>query len=153
MRSSITASSTTNPSEQSATSVVRGFSPSQVSSSYRSIPLNTAPSSLPKSALASNTRLQKTKKHAMFALGASSQSDNDSFQESSMESHMQQSQLNQGQKKKGGFMLGGSSGDDSSLRSNMKQARSSLSRPAPQKKTTSFKEEIAAQGEIGRAHV
>lgn len=146
MRSSMTGSSTTNPSEHSATSVVRGFSPSQVSSSYRSIPLNTAPSSLPKSALASNTRLQKTKKHAMFALGASSQSDNDSFQESSMESHMQQSKLNQAQKKKGGFMLGGSSGDDSSLRSNMKQARSSLSRPAPQKKTTSFKEEIAAQG-------
>lgn len=63
-----------------------------------------------------------------------------------MESHMQQSKLNQAQKKKGGFMLGGSSGDDSSLRSNMKQTRSSLSRPAPQKKTTSFKEEIAAQG-------
>lgn len=142
MRSSV-GTLNNEPSGQSTTSVVRGFSPSQVSSSYRSIPLMTAPSSLPKSALASNTRLQKTKKHAMFALGGSSQSDGDSFQESSMEARMQQSKMNSNQKK-GGFMLGGSSDAESSLKSNMKQARGPLTRPpVQQKKQTSFKEEIA----------
>ncbi len=133
------ATSITAPSDTSARSVVRGFSPSQVSSSYRSIPLLNATSSVPKSALASNTRLQKTTKHAMFALGGSSQSDNDSFQESSMEARIQQSKMNQ---KKGVFQLVGSSGDDNSLRSNMKQAHKEEKRPQ-QKKQTSFQEEIA----------
>jgi hypothetical protein len=136
-------------SERSTTSVVRGFSPSQVSSSYRSIPLLNAPASTPKSALASNTRLAATKKHAMFALGGSSQSDNDSFVESSLESRVQQAKKSKG---RGVFQLGGSSGeDDNSLRENMQQVaqRSSLTdtlrRPPQNKKQTSFKEEVATR--------
>jgi hypothetical protein len=57
--------------ERSPTSVVRGFPPSQISSSHRSITLNSTTKSVPKSALASNTRLTAPKKHAMFALGGS----------------------------------------------------------------------------------
>ncbi|OBT85993.1 hypothetical protein VE02_06368 [Pseudogymnoascus sp. 03VT05] len=136
-------------SERSATSVVRGFSPSQISSSYRSIPLISTPASVPKSALASNTRLTAPKKHAMFALGGSSQSDNDSFQESSLESRMQQSKKNKARSNM--FQLGGSSAeDDNSLRDSMQRNshRSSLSdtlRRPEQKKQTSFKEEVATR--------
>lgn len=140
--------STDAASEQSATSIVRGFSPAQVSLSYRSIPLLNAPASLPKSAMASGPKTgPKHKKHTMFALGGSSQSDNDSYgQESSLEARIAQSKLNQ-QKKV--FQLGGSSGDDSSLRDSMslKQAqRSSLGPSRPfQKKQTSFREELASK--------
>ncbi|OBT44010.1 hypothetical protein VE00_05677 [Pseudogymnoascus sp. WSF 3629] len=136
-------------SERSATSVVRGFSPSQISSSYRSIPLISTPASVPKSALASNTRLTAPKKHAMFALGGSSQSDNDSFQESSLESRMQQSKKNKARSNM--FQLGGSSAEDeNSLRDSMQRNshRSSLSdalRRPEQKKQTSFKEEVATR--------
>ena len=59
--------------ERSATSVVRGFSPSQISS-YCSIPLISTPGSVPKSALASDMRLTAPKNHAMFAQGGSSRS-------------------------------------------------------------------------------
>ena len=136
-------------SERSATSVVRGFSPSQISSSYRSIPLLSAPASVPKSALASSsTKLSAQKKHAMFALGGSSQSDNDSYQESSLESRLQQSKKNKARSNM--FQLGGSSAEDeNSLRESMQHHRSSLSealrRPEQTKKTTSFKEEVATR--------
>ncbi|KFX90193.1 hypothetical protein V490_06601 [Pseudogymnoascus sp. VKM F-3557] len=143
--------SASQASERSATSVVRGFSPSQISSSYRSIPLiSSTPASLPKSALASNTRLAAPKKHAMFALGGSSQSDNDSFQESSLESRMQLSKKNKARSNM--FQLGGSSAEDeNSLRDSMQRSshRSSLSdalrRPEQHKKQTSFKEEVATR--------
>ncbi|OBT77582.1 hypothetical protein VF21_04561 [Pseudogymnoascus sp. 05NY08] len=143
------ASAASAASERSATSVVRGFSPSQISSSYRSIPLISTPASVPKSALASNTRLTAPKKHAMFALGGSSQSDNDSFQESSLESRMQQSKKNKARSNM--FQLGGSSAEDeNSLRDSMQRNshRSSLSdalRRPEQKKQTSFKEEVATR--------
>ena len=65
---------TSATSECSTTIVVRGFSPSQISSSYRSIPLLSAPTLVLKSALASsNMRSVVPKKHAMCG---SSQSNN-----------------------------------------------------------------------------
>jgi hypothetical protein len=140
--------SVSGASERSTTSIVRGFSPSHISNSYRSIPLLNAPSSLPKSALAPSSRNTSSKKTTMFALGGSSQSENDSFNEtSSMEGRMHQAQL--AKKKSNVFQLGGSSGEDeSSLRDNMKSSsRSSLTaalRPT-QKKQTSFMEEVASR--------
>jgi len=143
----VNSDSASGMSERSTTSVVRGFSPSRISSSYRSIPLLDAPSSIPKSSLASNTRAPLPKKHTVFALGGSSQSGDDSFNEaSSLESRMHSSQ--QAKKKLNVFTFGGSSGEDeSSLRENMH--RSSLSealrRPLENKKQTSFKEEVATR--------
>ncbi|KAI9736537.1 MAG: hypothetical protein M1818_006048 [Claussenomyces sp. TS43310] len=139
-------------SERSTTSIVRGFSPSHVSSSYRSIPLPTAPSSLPDAALAPSSTRANGKKQTMFALGGSSQSGDDSYNEpSSLESRIRQSQQ-QIKKKANIFQLGASSGeDDGSLRDSMHSVapsiRSSLAdgRRAPQKKQTSFMEEIATR--------
>ncbi|KFY04521.1 hypothetical protein O988_00720, partial [Pseudogymnoascus sp. VKM F-3808] len=145
------ASTTDGASERSATSVVRGFSPSQTSSSYRSIHLiGSTPAAAPNLARASNTRLTAPMKHAMFALDGSSQSDNDSFQESSLESRMQLSKKNKARSNM--FQLGGSSAEDeNSLRDSMQKSshRSSLSdalrRPEQHKKQTSFKEEVATR--------
>jgi hypothetical protein len=145
----VNSDSASGMSERSTTSVVRGFSPSHISSSYRSIPLLNAPSSIPESSLASNTYAPAPlpKKHTVFALGGSSQSGDDSFNEaSSLESRMHSSQ--QAKKKPNVFTFGGSSGEDeSSLRENMH--RSSLSealrRPLENKKQTSFKEEVATR--------
>jgi hypothetical protein len=142
-------------SERSTTSIVRGFSPSHVSSSYRSIPLvnePSTPSSMPKSILTSHPRIPSAKalnkKHTVFALGGSSQSGDESFNEaSSMECRMQAPL----QKKKGKvFSFGGSSNEDeSSLRESMPPPaqRSSMlmSRPLQNKKQTSFKEEVATR--------
>jgi hypothetical protein len=139
--------SVSGTSERSTTSVVRGFSPSHISSSYRSTPLLEAPASLPKSALATHSRTPVLKKH-VFALGGSS---DDSFnEESSLDSRMQsQPQI---KKKSTVFTFGGSSGEEeNSLRENMQPAqvqRSSLSealRGPIQKKQTSFKEEVATR--------
>ncbi|KFX94334.1 hypothetical protein O988_06365 [Pseudogymnoascus sp. VKM F-3808] len=74
-------SSPQNSPASTATSVVCGFFPFQISPSYQSIPLISTLASGPKLALASTTRLAAPKKYAMFALAGSSQSDNDSFQQ------------------------------------------------------------------------
>lgn len=138
-------------SERSATSIVRGFSPSHVSSSYRSIPLLTAPSSIPTADLASTTlRTPQPKKHQMFALGGSSGEDSFSEQANSMESNNVQPV--QQKKKVTVFTFGGSSNEEeSSLPDNMQPPnshRSSLSeglrRPLSTKQT-SFKEEVATR--------
>ncbi|KAL5344791.1 hypothetical protein ACLOAV_010188 [Pseudogymnoascus australis] len=126
----------TAASSRIVTSVVRGFSLSQISSPYCSISLITStPASVPKSTLTTNTRLTAPKKLAMFALGGSSQSSNNSFQESSLESRM----------------LGGSSAEDeNSLHDSIQQSlhrslfNDALQKPE-QKKQTSFKEEVAAR--------
>jgi len=141
------ASSTTSAtSERSTTSVVRGFSPSHVSSSYRSIPLLTAPSSIPTTDLtdAPAAKGPQPKKHNMFALGGSSGEDSLSEQTNSMESNLQPIQ----QKKKAVFSFGGSSNEDeSSLPQKMKlQSALAESRPlSNNKKVTSFKEEVATR--------
>ncbi|KAL2069614.1 hypothetical protein VTL71DRAFT_14293 [Oculimacula yallundae] len=133
-------------SERSTTSVVRGFSPSHVSSSYRSIPLLTAPSSIPTADLTDAPAAQgpQPKKHNMFALGGSSGEDSLSEQTNSMESNLQPIQ----QKKKPVFSFGGSSNEDeSSLPRKMKMAQSASieSRPPFNKKVTSFREEVATR--------
>ncbi|KAH6713851.1 hypothetical protein BKA61DRAFT_51356 [Leptodontidium sp. MPI-SDFR-AT-0119] len=133
-------------SERSTTSVVRGFSPSHVSSSYRSIPLLTAPSSIPTTDLtdAPAAKGPQPKKHNMFALGGSSGEDSLSEQTNSMESNLQPIQ----QKKKAVFSFGGSSNEDeSSLPQKMKlQSAMAESRPlSSNKKVTSFREEVATR--------
>jgi Protein of unknown function (DUF3295)/Fungal protein of unknown function (DUF1752) len=143
-------------SERSTTSVVRGFSPSHVSSSYRSIPLPDAPSSPSPIIEASITNpqsqtLSKThqKKHPKFALGGSSQSGDDSFNEaSSMDSQMQHAQV----MKANAFAFGSSGEDESLLRQNMRPQstqRSSLTdalrRPISSKKQTSFQDNVTTR--------
>jgi hypothetical protein len=132
-------------SERSTTSVVRGFSPSHVSSSYRSIPLLTAPSSIPTADIAATkgAKAPATKKTGMFALGGSSGEDS----LSSMEHKVQPQQ----KKKNPVFTFGGSSNEDeSSLPQKVQPQRqlpSALTKgiQEPPKKQTSFKEEVATR--------
>ncbi|CZT45871.1 uncharacterized protein RSE6_06227 [Rhynchosporium secalis] len=129
-------------SERSTTSVVKGFSPSHVSSSYRSIPLLTAPSSIPTADLthAPASKGPQPKKQNMFALGGSSGEDSLSEQTNSMENNLQPAQ----QKKKPVFSFGASSNEDeSSLPQKMKMTQSAL--PLSNKKVTSFREEVATR--------
>ncbi|EHK98963.1 hypothetical protein M7I_5254 [Glarea lozoyensis 74030] len=126
----------TDCSEQSATSVVRGFSPSHVSSSQRSIPLLSAPYM---AEVHPSSRGPAQKKQAMFALGGSSGDDSFSEQPSSINNSLQPNRP----KKKAMFSFGGSSNEDeSSLPHNMTSTTSAV-RPAASKKTTSFQEEVA----------
>lgn len=138
-------------SVRSTTSVVKGFSPSRVSSSYRSIPLLTSPTSIPEVDLtATNATLPKgphPKKQTMFALGGSSGDDSLSEQANSMANSLQPVMK---PKKKGAmFSFGGSSNEDeSSLPSNIKSTSgltNGLHRPLTAKKQTSFKEEVATR--------
>jgi hypothetical protein len=139
--------SVSGASARSTTSVVRGFSPSNISSSYRSTPLLEVPASLPKSALATHSRIPVLKKH-VFALGGSS---DDSFNvESPLDSRMQSKA--QTKKKSTVFTFGGSSGEEENLfRENMQPAQVQLSslsealRGPFQKKQTSFKDEVATR--------
>lgn len=130
-------------SERSSTSVVRGFSPSHVSSSYRSIPLLSAPSSIPTADIvaANSTKAPALKKHGMFALGGSSGEDT-----SSMESHLQQPAQQQ-KKKNPVFTFGGSSNEDESSLPQRMKPTSTLTQSIqnPPKKQTSFKEEVATR--------
>lgn len=143
-----TSSLASNTSERSTTSVVRGFSPSHISSSYRSIPLLSAPSSIPHTDLtdAPVAKGPQPKKHQMFALGGSSGEDSLSEQTNSMENSLQPVQPIQ-QKKKAKFSFGGSSNEDeSSLPQKMKAQTLTVNRPLTHnKKQTSFKEEVATR--------
>lgn len=148
-------------SVRSTTSVVRGFSPSHVSSSFRSMPLESAPSSIPTADIAaahkkpsdSNLRTQDAAdaskglaKKQTFILGASSGEDS-SEQPDSMDSNLQPNQ--QQQKKKAKFLFGGSSNEDeNSLPQRMQQKSAlteSIQRPLAAKKQTSFQEEVATR--------
>jgi hypothetical protein len=140
-------SSTSGTSERSITSVVRGFSPSHISSSYRSIPLLTAPSSISHTDLtnAPAAKGPAPKKQNMFALGGSSGEDSLSEQTNSMEHNLQPVQP---KKKKAMFSFGASSNEDeSSLPQKMKSQNTlNVNRPlTANKKQTSFKEEIATR--------
>jgi hypothetical protein len=134
-------------SERSTTSVVRGFSPSHVSSSYRSIPLLTAPSSIPTADIAAATTSKgpQPKKHQMFALGGSSGEDSMSEQTNSVENNLQPTQT---KKKNAVFSFGGSSNEDESPLPQKMKANGTLTDGrllASQKKQTSFKEEVATR--------
>jgi len=129
-------------SEQSSTSVVRGFSPSHVSSSQRSVPLLSAPFIADDLNTTTPSKGPQPRKQAMFALGGSSGEDSLSEQPSSMADSLQPIRP----KKKGAmFSFGGSSNEDeSSLPQNMAGGSSSNAlRPIVNKKTTSFQEEVA----------
>jgi hypothetical protein len=137
-------------SERSSTSVVRGFSPSHVSSSYRSIPLLSAPSSIPTADIvaANTSNGPPPKKHQMFALGGSSGDDSMSEQTNSMEQSVQQQQQQQQQKKKNPvFTFGGSSNEDESSLPPRMKSTSALTESIQKtpKKQTSFKEEVATR--------
>ncbi|KAN0119954.1 DUF1752 domain containing protein [Hyaloscypha variabilis] len=145
------ASSGSVTSERSTTSVVRGFSPSHVSSSYRSIPLLTAPSSIPTADIAaanSTNGQQPAKKHQMFALGASSGEDSLSEQTNSIESSLQPVAPQLKKKQPAKFSFGGSSNEDESSLPQKMKTHSALLDPAqrnlPTKKQTSFKEDLIA---------
>ncbi|KAH6679618.1 hypothetical protein B0J14DRAFT_686809 [Halenospora varia] len=133
-------------SERSTTSVVRGFSPSHVSSSYRSVPLVSAPS-IPEADL--NTTVPskgpQPKKHSMFALGGSSGEDSMSEQTNSIENSLQPIRP---KKKNTMFSFGGSSNEEESSlpQKVMKGALSNgPQRPLTNKKQTSFQEEVATR--------
>ena len=135
------ASSESLPSEHSTTSIVRGFSPSHVSSSFRSIPLLATPSSIPNADLAAptTTTMKHTapkKQPAKFALGGSSGEDSVSEQPS-METKPK--------KKPAVFSFGGSSNEDESSLPQRVKPKSTLSEAAqkPIQKPTSFQEEMA----------
>jgi hypothetical protein len=156
--SSISASGS---SVRSTTSVVRGFSPSHVSSSFRSMPLESAPSSIPtadiaavhkkpsKSNLGAQDATDTSKgpaKKQTFILGASSGEDS-SEQPDSMDSNLQANQ--QQQKKKAKFLFGGSSNEDENSLPQRMQQKSALTEsiqgPLATKKQTSFQEEVATR--------
>ncbi|CAG8956536.1 hypothetical protein HYFRA_00003924 [Hymenoscyphus fraxineus] len=124
-------------SERSTTSIVRGFSPSHVSSSFRTIPLVTAPSS-------EEAALAKTKKHAMFALGGSSGEDSLSEHTDAIQQNLQ---LKPTKKKTAMFSFGGSSNEEeSSLPHNMANGvPNALMRSPVVRKQTSFREELASR--------
>lgn len=145
--------STSAVSERSTTSVVRGFSPSHVSSSYRSTPLLPGPSSTSPDQSTAPKPAPVRKQGAMFALGGSSGDDSTNEQTSPLGNRMNQ----KAKKKAAKFTLGASSGeDDSSLRSNMQPALPSANRSSAgsssrqNKKETSFKEELAARALASR---
>jgi len=144
----VSSDSASGNSERSTTSVVRGFSPSHVSSSYRSIPLLSAPSSIPTADIAAATTSKgpQPKKHQMFALGGSSGEDSMSEQTNSVDNHLQPTP----QKKKNAvFSFGGSSNEDESSLPQKMKANSALTqtiqRPLAEKKQTSFQEEVATR--------
>ncbi|KAF7881394.1 uncharacterized protein EAF01_011905 [Botrytis porri] len=140
--------SSSSNSEKSATSVVKGFSlsPAHVSSSMRSIPLNTVPSSIPTAdILATDSKALAPKKKQMFALGGSSGEDSLSEQAASMDD--KPSTLQQ-KKKPAKFSFGGSSNEDESSLPNRMQPRSALTDKLEKplaKKQTSFQEEVATR--------
>ncbi|CAD6449273.1 56e95d94-26c2-44b8-879f-7c4870050598 [Sclerotinia trifoliorum] len=135
-------------SEKGATSVVKGFSlsPAHVSSSMRSMPLNTVPSSIPTADIvaADTSKALAPKKKQMFALGGSSGEDSLSEQAVSMDNKP----LTLQKKKPAKFSFGGSSNEDESSLPNRMQPRSSitdkLQKPLA-KKQTSFQEEVATR--------
>jgi hypothetical protein len=150
---------------RSTTTVVRGFSPSRVNSSYvnssyvnsshinssyRPRPLLTAPSSIPTAdiAAAKSTNLQPpAKKQQMFALGGSSGEDSLSEQTNSMENSVQPIAPQLKKKLQAKFSFGGSSNEDESSLPQKMKIRSVLAdtanRVTSTKKQTSFKEEVA----------
>lgn len=137
--------SASGASMKSTTSVVRGFSPSHVSSSYRSIPLLTAPSSIPTTDLtdAPASKGPQPKKQQMFALGGSSGDDSLSEQPNSIDSKL----VPQQKKKNAMFSFGGSSNEDESSLPQKMRTRNGLSEQflTKNKKQTSFRDEVATR--------
>ncbi|KAF7854598.1 hypothetical protein EAF04_010407 [Stromatinia cepivora] len=145
---SATTESSIGISEKGATSIVKGFSlsPAHISSSMRSMPLNTAPSSIPTADIvaADTSKVLAPKKKQMFALGGSSGEDSLSEQAVSMDNKP----LTLQKKKPAKFSFGGSSNEDESSLPNRMQPRSALTDKLQKplaKKQTSFQEEVATR--------
>ena len=143
---------TSGSSVGSRTSVVRGFSPSHVSSSFRTIPLVNVPSSIPTAdiAAANTSKGPAPKKQTKFTLGGSSGEDSLSEQPNSMDSNLQLPQGAQQQKKKNPvFQFGGSSNEEENSLPPRMQTKSALTesiqKPLAAKKQTSFQEEVATR--------
>ncbi|RDL37110.1 Uncharacterized protein BP5553_04543 [Venustampulla echinocandica] len=134
-----TLDSASGTSERSTTSIVRGFSPSHVSSSFRSVPLPAAASTpVTDIAPATPSKGRLSKKPGMFSLGGSSAEDSLSEQANSLETHVQLPP----KKKAAMFSFGGSSNEDeSSLPQNMTKGPL----PNAHKKQASFKESVATK--------
>jgi hypothetical protein len=146
----VSSESASGSSVRSTTSVVRGFSPSHVSSSFRSIPLLNAPSSIPTADIAAaNTSVGPTpKKQTKFTLGGSSGEDSLSERHDSMDSNLQVAQAPQQQKKKAVFHFGGSSNEEENSLPHRMPAKSALTESVQKplaKKQTSFQEEVATR--------
>ncbi|KAJ4306043.1 hypothetical protein N0V88_000838 [Collariella sp. IMI 366227] len=127
------------PVIESATIVTRGFSPSQIPLS-RTLPQaskSLSPCAIPEPTAAPAPKMIHPKKQAVFALGGSSGSDEESFKNRSLEARKQQA----AQPRTKMFQLGGSSGGDSPQKSQL------LQRPMPsaQKKTASFNNQVVTQ--------
>ncbi|ESZ89785.1 hypothetical protein SBOR_9831 [Sclerotinia borealis F-4128] len=147
-QSATTESSAGHSEKGTTTSVVKGFSlsPAHVSSSMRSVPLNTAPSSIPTADIvaADTSKSLALKKKQMFALGGSSGEDSLSEQAASMDNKPSPLQ----KKKLAKFSFGGSSNEDDSSLPNRMQPRSALTDKLQKpfvKKQTSFQEEVATR--------
>ena len=142
--------SASGSSVRSTTSVVRGFSPSHVSSSFRSIPLLNAPSSIPTADIvaANTSNGPAPKKQTKFTLGGSSGEDSLSELQDSMESDSKTSQAPLQQKKKAVFHFGGSSNEEENSLPNRLPSKSALTASIQKpfaKKQTSFQEEVATR--------
>jgi hypothetical protein len=133
-------------SERSTTSVVRGFSPAHVSSSYRSIPLLSAPSSIPSADIAAADDQKPTalRKTGVFALRSSSTDESSSEPADSMGRGPKPTLL---KKKNPVFTFGGSSNEEDASLPNRSQPKSALTESIqrPPKKQTSFREEVATR--------
>ena len=120
----------------------KDLEPITFSSSYESIPLLTAPSSLPiADIVTANTSQepQPEKRTPMFALGGTSGEDSLSERTESMENNMKS-------KKKAMLSFGGSSNEDESSFSAKSALFNNIQRPPIQQmKQTSFQEEVAAR--------
>jgi hypothetical protein len=137
--------SVSGTSERSTTSVVRGFSPAHVSSSYRSIPLLSAPSSIPTADIAAadipkSTALRKT---GVFALRSSSTDESSSEPAASMGRGAHPTL----KKKNPVFTFGGSSNEEEASLPSRSRPKSALTEAVqrPPKKQTSFREEVATR--------
>ncbi|CAL3962611.1 unnamed protein product [Diplocarpon coronariae] len=122
------AAATGSTSAGSATSVVRGFSPSRVSASYRSVLLTAPPAPLPAADLADAPASPGPgpKKPSRFTLGGSSAEDSVSEPAASPEHNLKPIPP----KKKAVFSFGGSSNEEeSSLPRKMRQGAPAESRP------------------------
>lgn len=141
----VSSGSVSGTSERSTTSVVRGFSPAHVSSSYRTKPLLSAPSSIPTAdiAAAENPKAAAMKKSGVFALPSSSTDESSSEPADSMVRNAQPPL----KKKNPVFTFGGSSNEDEASLPSRSQPRSALTESIqrPPKKQTSFREEVATR--------
>ncbi|SPQ23228.1 d58e994d-3e3d-436e-83f2-cd6eb0e099dd [Thermothielavioides terrestris] len=131
------------PADQSGPIVTRGFSPPQVPLSRITSQASKAPSPSaipePTDAPAPKVVLPK-KQQAMFALGGSSGSEEESFNSRKLEARKQVAAPSRAKM----FQIGGSSGEEESPQ-NAQQLQRPVPKPDGQKKTASFNNQVVTQ--------